>query len=104
MSIRAAWGRSFVARKIFSEPTDMPHGTNSGASAAAGSASVRDGREFISVAETTAAYGLSRSTLYKLMGKGGFLTTTVGRRRLVHAPSFRAFVLSGAGPERASVH
>jgi hypothetical protein len=53
-------------------------------------------REFWSIKDATAAYGFSHSFLYKLMDEGAFRTAKVGRRRLVHAPSLRAFVLSRA--------
>jgi Helix-turn-helix domain len=77
--------------------TGLSHGTNGAAGAGAAARSARDAREFMSVADTIAAFGISRSFFYELAKGGGFRTAKVGRRRLVHAPSFRAFILSDAG-------
>jgi hypothetical protein len=54
----------------------------------------RPAREFLSIKEARAAYGFSRSFLYELMGRGLVRSAKVGRRRLVHAPTLRAFVCS----------
>jgi predicted DNA-binding transcriptional regulator AlpA len=67
-----------------------------GVARATKAARVTPEREFWSIEETIAAYGFSRSFFYKLMDEGGFRTAKVGRRRLVHAPSLRAFVLARA--------
>jgi hypothetical protein len=54
----------------------------------------RPAREFLSIKEALATYGFSRSFLYELMGRGLVRSAKVGRRRLVHAPTLRAFVCS----------
>jgi hypothetical protein len=54
----------------------------------------RPAREFLSIKEALASYGFSRSFLYELMGRGLVRSAKVGRRRLVHAPTLRAFVCS----------
>jgi hypothetical protein len=55
----------------------------------------RPAREFVSIAEALATYGISRSFLYELMGRELVRSAKLGRRRLIHAPTLRALVLSG---------
>jgi hypothetical protein len=71
-----------------------------GAAIAAEAEPAKPEREFWSIADTIDAYGFSRSFLYKLMDQKVVRSAKVGRRRLIHAPTLRAFVLSrvdGAG-------
>ena len=55
---------------------------------------IKPEREFVSIEDTMNDYGFSRAFIYKLIEQKAIRTTKVGRRRLVHAPSFRAFLLS----------
>jgi excisionase family DNA binding protein len=53
--------------------------------------------EFISVDDACRKYNLSRSMMYGLIRGGQLKTAKVGRRRLLHDPSARAYFLAQAG-------
>ncbi|MDI9848140.1 helix-turn-helix domain-containing protein [Rhodoblastus sp. 17X3] len=48
------------------------------------------------VTEACAAYGLSRSTIYKLMKAGKLKTVLVGGRRLIPVEAAEALIAGGA--------
>lgn len=54
-------------------------------------------RVTLSVAETAAALGVSRPTVYTLLHKRGFPAFKVGGRTLVSAEGLRAWVAAQAG-------
>ena len=49
----------------------------------------------LSVDETSAALGISRTKVYALVTSGALVTLKVGRRRLVPSGSIAAFVAAG---------
>ena len=53
-------------------------------------------RRALRVADFCAAYGLSRSTVYKLMKAGKLYTVLVGGRRLIPADAAEALLNGGA--------
>ena len=55
----------------------------------------------LSVAETAAALGVSRPTVYTLLHKRGFPAFKVGGRTLVSAEGLRAWVAAQAGGEQS---
>ena len=48
------------------------------------------------VNEAVAAYGLSRSTIYKLIGGGKLRTIKIGKRRLIPVDAAEALLREGA--------
>lgn len=58
-------------------------------------------RVTLSVAETAAALGVSRPTVYNLLHKKGFPAFRVGGRTLVSAEGLREWVAAQAGGEKS---
>jgi excisionase family DNA binding protein len=54
-----------------------------------------DARRAYQVNEAAAAYGLSRSTLYKLMAIGKLRTVKIGGRRLIPVDAIEALLAGG---------
>jgi excisionase family DNA binding protein len=53
--------------------------------------------EFISIDDGCRRYGISRSMIYTLIRGGQLKAAKIGRRRLLHDPSTRAYFLALAG-------
>lgn len=58
-------------------------------------------RVTLSVAETAAALGVSRPTVYNLLHRQGFPAFRVGGRTLVSAEGLREWVAAQAGGEKS---
>ena len=58
-------------------------------------------RRALRINDAAAAYGVGRSTIYKLMQEGKLATVKVAGRRLVHATIWKRFCARDPNPRRA---
>lgn len=96
-----------ILEQIASQPYQPPHAAAASASAAPATSSrpldavsgIPPRRIAYTIKEATAAIGLSRSTIYKLIASGELQTIRIGQRRLIRAEALNRLL---TGSEQVS--